>query len=1404
MTVRKTINKTQLQIAPSKEELAATRRMRMRHAIERMKSESRSQLAFTPQQTWQMPKPLPGVLPKGATMAMDDATSVYSGWAQNYSAFAEGQAFLGYPYLSELSQRPEYRVISETWAQEMTRKWIKLVSTGDEKLSDKTDKLKHLEDVMKRLKVQECFRKCTELDGFFGRAQIYLDLGVNRLNTEELKTTIGDGSGGISKVKIKLKSLKRLKVIEPVWTYPNAYNAVDPLASDFFTPTTWYIMGQEIHTTRLLTFIGRPVPDLLRPMYSFGGLSLSQMAKPYVDNWLRTRQSVSDAISNYSIMMMFTDMSAMLTEGAALDLETRADFFNVTRDNRGLMLADKNSEDIKNVSMPLGGLDHLQAQAQEHQAAVSQIPLVKLTGVSPSGLNATSEWEVKVFYDKVEAQQVAYFSEHLTKLLNIIQLSEYGVIDPEIGYEYNSLESGDDTEDTTNQKTQADTDTAYMTAGVISPQEVRTKIAADKNSPYASLDTSPEALPMPPAQPGQETDESGNPMDAEHSDLDHSDADGHQTQTAGSVSQGAAKSNTQKNPVQSKPVAGAHDENPNHDPENGEFTAGGGTSHKMQKRTPSGERIGGEKNQPKKESSGNHELPVDSDNKVPLVHYSSTKGIQTLDPQYYGTAAGGGESKRRDSDPDNWIDRTYYGIGDTYKKESMLGNVKYTAKIDADKLYDFAGDPDNLHKKVEDGNELNVYEKAISKAGYEGYYVDRPGMGTVAAVFTPLEVDKSDNDVIKLSGPSAETKSSTKLFFDDLVAQSQINPFDDRERIIGKAGVELHKNIDGTVHINFIRSLEQSGGHASKALDKVCELADEHGVTLDLEAAPMPNHVKDKKAAFSKTQLIAWYGRHGFKSVTKRGDHDHMVRVPKEIASDEWNAALHPRGQPDNAGEFVEVAGVSASKQYDKPKGTLPDDSPLLIDSQQDNTPEAQAERRAIVINAFAKAKPVVGRKPILFMMSGGGGAGKSSLLKKLQKTGDVPNEESGAVFVNSDDIKTLLKHYKDIFAAGDYRASMVVHEDSSKMSKDILSAAKGAHYDIVFDATMSDHNKGMRRINEFKAAGYEVRMFNVTTDPQLAVERAMNRYKDTGRYVDPEEIQYAHARFGQALPDYEKSVDYFRTYSNIDKFKLERASDKPQDKMQKRPVTTGRKILFEVAPNPNDKELSAKWNIMDETARSAVSTQVLNEILPEVLQKVGVHATMRMQYGGYGDDTNPSVSLSLGKGTTDEQADRLTRSLGSILQQDSMSRVSEKPFKGSYESGAVFVKVPKNISYNAVKIMYNKLRSNVLDASGKPLITGHTTDAGMMSILVDKEQSESIGRQVSQVLGEEYDVWHDTMNVAWPEKGEDDYGFQRESKTVGTSTNAPMGAWINSVRAKAEKLRDKGISSFGKEKAGG
>ncbi|MFL9998461.1 DUF1073 domain-containing protein [Paraburkholderia sediminicola] len=177
--------------------------------------------------------------------------------------------------------------------------------------------------------------------------------------------------------------MRGLRVVEPIWTYPGMYNSTNPLAEDFYRPQSWYVMDREVHASRLLPFASQPLPDMLETAYAFGDLRLSRIAKPYVDNWLRTRQSVSDQLHSFSTMVLKTNLASVLDAGGAEQMLRLAVLFNQARDNRNLMIIDRDSEDFANVSAPLGSLDRLQAQSQEHMSAVTGIPLIVLLASCP-------------------------------------------------------------------------------------------------------------------------------------------------------------------------------------------------------------------------------------------------------------------------------------------------------------------------------------------------------------------------------------------------------------------------------------------------------------------------------------------------------------------------------------------------------------------------------------------------------------------------------------------------------------------------------------------------------------------------------------------------------------------------------------------------------------------------------------------------------------------------------------------------------------------------------------------------------------------------------------------------------------------------------------------------------------
>uniref|UniRef100_A0AAU6W3V1 DUF1073 domain-containing protein n=4 Tax=unclassified bacterial viruses TaxID=12333 RepID=A0AAU6W3V1_9VIRU len=441
----------------------------------------------------QPPALMPGVVPKGETsaVAMDYAPGLYD-YAQQYMN-SEFQGFPGYPYLASLSTRSEYRSFASTMASELTREWIKVKSTVDQKQSKDNPRIAELEKALEEFNVRGVIQQVAAQECLFGRGQISVNI---KGATDSLPLVLSPRT-------VKQGSLTSFTAIEAMWTSPSAYNALDPTAPDFYRPREWFLLGKQVHASRLLTVITRPLPDMLKPAYNFSGMSLSQLAQPYVENWLRTRQSVSDLINNFSITVLKTNMDQVLQgndDGA--DVFARADLFTLMRSNRGLMVMDMEKEDIGQVNTPLSGLHELQAQAQEHLCSVTRIPAMILTGISPSGLNASSEGEVRAFYDWISSQQESFWKPPIKVMIDLLMLHLWGEIDETISFEFNPLWQTSELDKSTIRNTNATADASMIDRGVLSQEEVRERLANDPDSGYAGIDA--EDVPEIPEEPDQQ------------------------------------------------------------------------------------------------------------------------------------------------------------------------------------------------------------------------------------------------------------------------------------------------------------------------------------------------------------------------------------------------------------------------------------------------------------------------------------------------------------------------------------------------------------------------------------------------------------------------------------------------------------------------------------------------------------------------------------------------------------------------------------------------------------------------------------------------------------------------------------------------------------------------------------
>ena len=421
--------------------------------------------------------PPKGVCPATHVLAMDAAMSdaVFNNVVSNFT----GMGFVGFPYLIELTQITEYRDMAERTSAEMVRKWIKFRSTSD---NDQRGRIKKIDARFRELGVRDIFRRATVCAEQQGGSKIFIDLGKD--TGPELATELV-----IKDYKIRKGGIRNLKLIEPITTYPASYNASNPKAADYYQPSAWFVYGEEVHASRFLQFIPHELPDLLKPAYNFSGISLSQLAIPYVEYWLGTRTSVGRLLKNFSITTFTTDMGDFISGGTGANLFKRLKSFVSFRDNSSVFVMDgAKGEKLEQINTPLSGLDKLQAQAQEHLATVAKTPLVVMFGITPSGLNATAEGDLRVYYSYIADQQETLYRKPLETLLKIVQLDVDGTIDENLTFDFVPLFEMTEKERAVIRKDSAVEAQTLVTIGSVSPEEVRDKYIADEESGWNNLD----------------------------------------------------------------------------------------------------------------------------------------------------------------------------------------------------------------------------------------------------------------------------------------------------------------------------------------------------------------------------------------------------------------------------------------------------------------------------------------------------------------------------------------------------------------------------------------------------------------------------------------------------------------------------------------------------------------------------------------------------------------------------------------------------------------------------------------------------------------------------------------------------------------------------------------------------
>ncbi|KAK6138729.1 hypothetical protein DH2020_027529 [Rehmannia glutinosa] len=184
-------------------------------------------------------------------------------------------------------------------------------------------------------------------------------------------------------------------------------------------------------------------------------------------------------------------------------------------------------------------------------------------------------------------------------------------------------------------------------------------------------------------------------------------------------------------------------------------------------------------------------------------------------------------------------------------------------------------------------------------------------------------------------------------------------------------------------------------------------------------------------------------------------------------------------------------------------------------------------------------------RSPVLLLMGGGMGGGKSTVLKDIMKESFWSGAATNAVVVEADAFKETDVIYRALSSRGHHQDMLqtaeLVHQSSTDAASSLLVTALSEGRDVIMDGTLSwepfvEQTIAMARNvedegEEANRKPYRIELVGVVCDAYLAVVRGVRRAIQIGRAVRVKSQLKSHKRFANAFPRYSQLVDNARLY---------------------------------------------------------------------------------------------------------------------------------------------------------------------------------------------------------------------------------------------------------------------------------
>lgn len=356
----------------------------------------------------------------------------------------QDQSTYGFDFLSrdrlklEAMYRSSWIVgqVVDVVAEDMTREGINIRGLDDPEDANK------IQQKLDDLEIWNELTNAIKWGRLYGGA-----IAVMLIDGQDVSTPLDIGTVGKDQ-------FKGLMVLDRWLVLPTLQDLVTEYGPDFGKPKYYDVIAdslglsnQKIHYSRVIRFDGVDLPYWQRVAENLWGQSVIERMIDRLTAFDSTTMGVAQLVYKAHLRTYkVKGLRAIIAAGgkAFEGLVKQIEQIRLWQSNEGLTLMDAEDE-FATHSYSFAGLDAVLLQFGQQLSGASQIPLVRLFGQSPSGMNATGESDLSNYYDNINQQQERRMRSGLGKLLQVVSLSVLGKALPEsFTFDFASLWQMDD------------------------------------------------------------------------------------------------------------------------------------------------------------------------------------------------------------------------------------------------------------------------------------------------------------------------------------------------------------------------------------------------------------------------------------------------------------------------------------------------------------------------------------------------------------------------------------------------------------------------------------------------------------------------------------------------------------------------------------------------------------------------------------------------------------------------------------------------------------------------------------------------------------------------------------------------------------------------------------------------